>query len=266
VKWASESAKDQYLQLINRAVTTEAIFKCFKSMPVFQRVVGITDDPYALECYKEFSTNPDVMKNLSKFYLNDTVGTPFLSLARLQVKTPDGFTHSKQFGCDTLRYIHTVHLIQKNFGSMDGKTVIEWGSCYGGLAYCLLTQWPNILQYIGIDLPEVTTLAQQYLKALNVKSFEVGDLLIINNPTETFRPAATDLFISELALTEYDDETVFSEYDKYGKNAGGLLIRMNFPDDVRKANFIDYIKQDFKVTFTQEHPCRAHNYVVIGTK
>lgn len=241
-------------------------------MPIFQRVVGITDDPYALQCYKEFSSNPEVMKNLSKFALNDTLGTPFLSMARVQVKTPDGFNHSRQLGTDTIRFAHTVHLLQKNFGDLNGKTVLEWGQNYGGLAYCLRTQWPNINQYIGIDLPEVTALAQQYLKALNVTSFNVGDgrLIYVKDPTpmETFTATINnpDLFLSELSLTEFDDETVFAEYDKYGKNAGGVLIRMNFSDDLRKANFIDYIKQDFTVTFTQEHPCRAHNYIVIGTK
>lgn len=256
MKWCSESAKDQYLQLINRAVTSEAIFKCFKSMPIFQRVVGITDDPYALQCYKEFSSNPEVMKNLSKFALNDTLGTPYLSLARVQVQDADGTHHSKQLGTDTIRFAHTVHLIQKNFGDLNGTRVFEWGSCYAGLAYCILTQWP-VTKYYLIDLPEVQGLSLKYLKALNVDLTKVS----IEPPTET-----ADLFIAELSLSEFDDETVFAEYDKYGKNAGGVLIRMNFSDDLRKANFIDYIKQDFTVTFTQEHPCRAHNYIVIGTK
>lgn len=245
--WISESYKGQYINIVKRALADSKIFNCFKAQPPFSSMVGVSDPFHAMSCYATVVKNEEVKKNLIEFGRNDLYGAP--------LKVP--FNEGK-FGTDTMRFAESVCYIQKHFGDLNGKRVVEFGSNYGGLAYLILTQWKNVSTYHLIDLPDVQLLSVKYLKELGI-----SDNITIEQPTS---PA--DVFISEYAITEHSDDDLYAYYEQYAKpSILGVYFRMNIFQPEREKKFIATMKKDFKqVIVVDEIKSRNPNKVVIATK
>jgi hypothetical protein len=256
--WDSEAMKPAYLELVRRACTEPQMFSVFKALPVFQAVVGRHELDFCLKCYQDIKEVPEVFENLSKFMVQDSIGSPQLSLVQHKGKKIDG---------NTLRYVQTVAKLHQTFGSLNYKQVFEWGSCYGGLSYCIFKQWPDVVAYMPHDLPELLHLHGLYFQALNMDAGKIVLTPLISPPSTIPIIPKIDLFISELALTEQDDETLYSEYEKYGKNANGLFMRVNIVDPARRNKFLEFVANDFpKLEVEEESQSRQHNLIVIGVK
>jgi hypothetical protein len=245
--WMNSGAEISYTTFLNRAREIDNLFNCFKSMPDFNTVTGISEPLHGLHCAKKVADNPTVNKNLGKFSKNDICKPPTFS------GTPSGL----KVACDTLRFAETVSEIETHIGDMNGKTVMELGSNYGGLAYCMLTQWPDIKAYHILDLPPVQMFSLRYLMGLGVDMSK-----IITKP-----PASpVDLFISEYTMTEFSPDMLFLYYKAFGMSATNIYIRDNIPQPIRRTHFHNVLRETFNLLTEEEPPCRTPNMIVIGKR
>lgn len=244
MSWISNGSAGAYVTAMQKAVTDERIFSIFKQFPPIMRIVGVPCLNYAEQCYKRFKGTPEIMQNFETFLKNDTLGNPMKVGYR--------------FGVDTLRFIESIFYLYSKFGDLSNKTIIELGSNYGGLAYCLLTQWGSIQKYHCIDLPEVQQLQAHYFNRLGF----THDAITYEQPTE--QPW---LAISEYCLTEFTDDELYENYERYFKNAQAIFIRSNVPEEGRERVFIKALQRDFTLEITPEPPTRGgSNKIIIGYK
>lgn len=66
-----------------------------------------------------------------------------------------------------LRYYSVMGDIQRLYGSLDNKTIVEIGAGYGGQSMMIQSHY-NIKKYVIVDLPEVIELVKTFLKKNNV--------------------------------------------------------------------------------------------------
>lgn len=66
-----------------------------------------------------------------------------------------------------LRYYSVMGDIERLYGSLDNKTIVEIGAGYGGQSM-MIQSCHNIKKYIIVDLPEVIELIKTFLKKNNV--------------------------------------------------------------------------------------------------
>jgi hypothetical protein len=244
MSWVSLSAAPQYINVVKGALENDNIFKVFKSLMPFYRVVGTSEHAHAVECYDNLCLNKNVRQNLDRFAINDSIGTPLLKLG--------------YYGTDTLRFAESVSLMDTIIGDLNGKTIFEFGSNYGGLFVCLIQQYPEIKAYYMKDIPIVEQLSVKYMGALRMDLSKVN----FDEPTE---PA--DLAISELALTEFTDDDLYFFYEKYFQPAKNIFLRSNISDPKRDRKFFERIKADFdKVLVIDEPAIRLPNKIIIAKR
>lgn len=244
--WVSSGAVPPYIDTVKRCLSDEKMFSVFKHLSAFNNVVGISEHEHALYCYRNVLKHPEVWRNVEAFKRSDTIGHPFTT------NLSDG-----KYGRDTLRFAESVCFMLDAFKDLNGKRIVEFGSNYGGLAFCMLTQWPEIKAYHMIDLPEVQQLSRKYLTALGCNHPAIN----FDEPTE---PA--DLFVSEYALTEFDHEDLYAFTRKYLLPANAFHLRCNIPEPIREKDFIEFLRRDFNLEITREIPVRGCNKLILGYK
>ena len=248
--WASEKGKKQYITVINRALTESMAFNNFKSNPAFFSIVGISEQFHGVHCYKNILKCPEVLKNFQLFAKNDTIGNPLIKLKALNIST------------DTLRFVETVSKLYIAFGDLNGKSIVEFGSNYGGLCCLINTQWPLISKYHLIDLPEVQQLSLKYLAALGIDTTTTTSKLSI-----IIDALGNDYyFVSEYALTEFTDDDLYAYYNKYVKHCQGFLIRCNIFENERYQRFLTVLREQFDITIEDEPPVRMPNKIIVGQR
>lgn len=244
--WVSEGGKAAYLDVVRSALKNEGTFSVFKRLHGFTSVVGMGEHWHGLHCYKHVQPFPHVRKNLDAFAKNDTLGRPDT------MRFKEG-----RYGFDTLRFAESIcYLFNRFDGDLNGKTIVELGSNYGGLCFCMLTQWPEIKAYHLIDLPDVQELSRMYLRKLGVEHPAIR----FYEPKE-----APNIFISEYCLSELENWQEL--YERYRvADAEGLLIRSNFPDPEEEEAFFRVLRESFTIEVTPEPQIRIPNKIVLGYK
>ncbi len=245
--WLSKAGEPAYIQFAERAIGNEKLFNTFKSQMPWMYVVGTGEQWHAMQCAKSVSKVPEVQANLETFGKNDTIGLP--ETLKMKNGSPIGF--------DTIRFAENVSYLFKTFGDLTGKRITEFGSNYGGMSYCLLSQWSGVSAYHCIDLPQIQTFQRSYLSKLGFEH----SALKYEEPTEQ-----ANIFISEYALTEFTPEDRTALYEKYCKNADGFLLRANIPDPKEEHTFFEMLRATFKVQIIPEPVCRKVNKLVLGTR
>ncbi len=78
---------------------------------------------------------------------------------------PDGVLNDVVGGIEMRegRYRRIAGEINRTFGSMNGRRVLEVGGGYGGQAFASMLWWPRV-EWSVIDLPEAFALQQAYLE------------------------------------------------------------------------------------------------------
>lgn len=256
--WIASAGVPAYTGILNAATGSRNFFNMFKSHPAFWSPVGITGADYAMR-----SLSRSLASNLSPKMpvsgaKNDTYGSPFFT--RL--------SGSRILGNDTARFYDTITYISEYLtGSLNGKSVYEWGSCYGGLMTCMLEAWPNINTYYVNDLPEVVNFSQYYVNQLQASASLSFTTTIWQDPTGSNPPTASyDLFVAEYSITEFDSTSMYTLYDDYGKPANGVFIRANLIQGADFINFVNHIEQDFTCSVIDEKGSRIGNKIIIGYK
>lgn len=244
---ASDDTQKRYAQSVENAIVDENSFRTFKTNGNYNCIVGMSETWQAPLFYDFIEkNNKEILDNLNKFAINDSIGSPAMWT------TKNGVNISP----NTIRYVKTLVDLVNHFGSLDGFTVAELGIGYGGLA-CVINTNNKLNEYVLCDLPKVQELSQKYLSALG-----------INNTTiDRQKHESYDLFISEFCLSEFDDADIYKFYDELIKKSTRVYLTMNLHDEARKQRFISRIKEDFNITILDEYPkTRWPNYIIIGTK
>jgi hypothetical protein len=187
----------------------------------------------------------------SKFTANDAVGTPLCKMG----------TRYGPMGSDTTRFIETVYTLSSSFGDMSGLNVVEFGSNYGGLAFCVHQFLPSIGTYYCLDLPEVQALSNVFFSQVS-GGIDTSSISYADPSGSTI-----DVFISEYSLTEFDDDHLYPYFYTYCVPATtGFFIRSNFKDPVRYAKFITTASLYFTCSVEDEPKYRLPNKILIGKK
>jgi hypothetical protein len=245
--WISDGASGPYIQFAESALTNAGQFNTFKRQTAWNTVVGVGDHWHAIHCAKTVLATPAVSASLQAFLKNDTIGSP--PTIKL---VPHG-----RVAFDTLRFAESVTYLYKTFGDLNQRRITELGSNYGGLAFCILTQWPGVSAYHMLDLPQIQTFSREYHRRLEFEHSAIS----YEEPTE-----APDIFVSELCLSEQTEDALYPMYEKYCKDANGFLMRINFAKKERENAFLKVLKETFSIEVTPEPITRIPNVLVVGRR
>jgi len=265
--WISSSSLEAYSDICRNMVSQSVTLSTFKLNPIFTAVVGTTSHAYAVSALYRIATAPSqsisgsfsslglpvlsrgthsISGALTPFLVNDTVGNPQIL-----------GTQFGPIGTDTVRFVESVFTLSSSFGDLNGKHVVEFGSNYGGLAVCMHQWWPSIATHSLIDLPEVQALSSKYFESIGMDTSSISYDDPIGKPI--------DIFISEYALTEFDDWITY--YNTYVQPAAqGFLIRANFQRPADYFTFLATCSLDFSCSVFEEPKYRYPNKLVCGYK
>ena len=182
-----------YPVLCERASTNDTTFKHFKTYGEYKAIlehVSVEDG----QLYYNLLENTEIINNLDKFKINDTLGNPL--------------THDYGFGNispTTLRYMKVLNDLMGNWDLM-GKDIIEIGCGYGGQC-TILKQLIDVKNYSVVDLPEVIKLTERYLNTLKLD----GNVEFMDGTSSDTKYGNYDLIISNYAISECT-EKVQKEY------------------------------------------------------
>lgn len=259
--WLSAGGESPYCNTCQTAARSDSLFERFKRIKTFFYIVGTDSHEHGYAMFNRVKQSP-IFTNINTFLKNDQLAKPLIT----------GKYGGITIGLDTLRFVETTALIEKYVGSLSGLTVAEFGSCYGGLAFCLLSQWPDIKEYYMIDLPEVEELSKVYLTKHGIDSPAITTMqwADVNNtkvPIYNTSRKPADLFISELALTEMTNAKMIEEWVLYGREAKFVHLRINIVEKNRAEAFINTIKETHTVLFQEEETKdRRPNQILIAKK
>jgi len=239
---------NHYSDIVDDAINNESTFKNFKRNSKYNSIVGMCNELQAKKwlerAEKEF---PQIIESIDTFKKNDTIGNP-------------GLWDSKKYGMissDTMHRINTLCDIEKYFGGLNNKNVVEIGVGYGGLCF-VLSSFYDIKSYELVDLDNVVALSKKYLTALNVEAN--------SGETEDF-----DLTISEFCIAELDNKGISDYYQRYIQKSKSIYLMMNpvphkWPEK-RLSDFHDILTEDFEIEIHEEFPKMVDfNYLIIGHK
>ena len=239
---------NHYSDIVDDAINNESTFKNFKRNSKYNSIVGMCNELQAKKwlerAEKEF---PQIIESIDTFKKNDTIGNP-------------GLWDSKKYGMissDTMHRINTLCDIEKYFGGLNNKNVVEIGVGYGGLCF-VLSSFYDIKSYELVDLDNVVALSKKYLTALNVEAN--------SGETEDF-----DLTISEFCIAELDNKGISDYYQRYIQKSKSINLMMNpvphkWPEK-RLSDFHDILTEDFEIEIHEEFPKMVDfNYLIIGHK
>jgi len=197
-----------------------------------------------------------VVEYANNFLLNHK-DVPVKALERPPVGNPYGYTLDNievfvgaEYHFSYARKIGTL------LKGIQCPTVMELGGGFGGMAYYLLRDYPNI-KYIGIDLPENSALQAYYLMSyypdLNIKLYGEeninGDadydvLIMPNFAIESLSPNSVNLSFNSYSLAEMSAESVNNYVSHICQLTKNFILHLNHVYwEISSDNFpIDYEK------------------------
>ena len=205
--WNSPGDNNQlYVDVCSQAAVDDDVFAKFKSIEAYTNVLEhVSKDQgiWYLETILEMTN--DLNANLEEFKENDKYGNPAIlgDYPEIGVISPT-----------TLRYIKNTFDMASLVGETPLSRIVEVGGGYGGLCKTLSVVC-DFDEYILIDLPEVIKLQDRYLSNFP----DLHKKCIFVPCTETKEIKDVDLFISNYALSECDDETQAMYFDKLIANS-----------------------------------------------
>jgi hypothetical protein len=145
--------------------------------------------PSAEELIERLKDEPDFADLYPIFRRNDEIGDPPLTEV-------NGLGAVSVY---TLRYIKIAYDLRRLFGSLDGLHIIEIGGGYGGQC-AILSRLFGWASYTIVDLPEVLSLQQAYLKALGVEN------VVFQTKDQIASDQSWDITVSNYAYSELSED------------------------------------------------------------
>jgi len=172
-----------YPEVCRLAAKDDSFFANFKHQPGYTEILEHVTCEEGFEYARFFQNNNNILSNLNKFTLNDTLGSPRVCTYGFGTFSPT-----------TLRYIKVLNDLSQL--DLNEKTIVEIGAGYGG-QYTVLRQLYKPKKYIFVDLAPTLLLIEKYINKLGLSDIEV-EFIEGNN----IKPVTADLVISNYAFSE----------------------------------------------------------------
>lgn len=240
--WRIGQTENLYRGYIQGFLDNEEKFKRFKNHSHYKRIIGEPSAWQGIVWYDLLRKDPDLYKNVDEFIKADSIGGP-----------PVWHYDDKKISSNSFRYMNSINLLKQAFGSLDGKTIFEVGSGWGGLAHCILTQWKPTSYHI-LDIPEAMDLAVKHSQLLGHTNIQKGQ--------PDFVP---DITIAEYSLTEQTDESLYDMTSTLLLPSKNIFVRSNIVDKAWFAKWLGILQTNFELTVMKEEPTVVDfNIIVIG--
>jgi len=174
-----------YPTFCKKAATEENAFITFKSHPTYTTVLEHVTYEQGLDYLKRIKLFNQFTDELSKFRINDTLGSP----------TTYNYGECGTFSPTTLRYVKILTDLSQL--DLNDKHIVEIGAGYGG-QYATLRQVYKPKSYTFIDLPEVLELIKKYVSKLKLDDIEINYV----NGKKLNSVIESDLLLSNYAFSE----------------------------------------------------------------
>ena len=194
---SSISDNNKYPNFCKQAANDILTFSSFKQNTFYNEILEHVTYEEGIAYINQFKNNKSIFDNISKFKINDTLGSP----------RTYSFADIGEYSPTTLRYIKILNDLSQI--DLNDKTIIEIGAGYGG-QYTVLRQLFKPKKYIFIDLPSVLDLIKKYITTLKLDDIEIEYIdgsLLSNN-------ISADMVISNYAFSECD-KTIQDVYIKH---------------------------------------------------
>lgn len=178
--------EERYLAYLRRIADDEEEFARFRRNADVRGIIdGVTPDAAAAYLRRIDGLAPGWLDdNWTELARNDEVGDPQLARFRPGTMAPV-----------TLRYAWNALEMDREL-SLAGKSVVEIGGGYGGLARLVCALF-RPARYSIIDVPEALTAAARYLA-----HFDLGETQVSFFPPDTIIEA--DVFVANYSVAEFD--------------------------------------------------------------
>lgn len=205
-----------YLDFCALAAADPSAFGTFRREPIYvQTLEHVTEEQGAQYLSIIRRDSPDLLGEfLPVLHANDRLGSPVLY----------EFPGIGRMSPVTLRYGKVLSDLERLFGDLTGKRVIEIGVGYGGQCRLIVERWA-VETYTLVDLQPALQLAERYLA-------EFGSYPVVFQSPEQITSAGYDLCVSNYAFSELsrDVQAVYAE-SVVGSSSRGYLT-CNFVSDL----------------------------------
>ncbi len=174
-----------YREVCRLAAEDPAMFAQFREIPTYRWVVSSMLNGEGRDHHEVLQARGFDFSFFERIRDLDRIGAPTLAT----------YPIAGAVAPQTMRYVKVMSDVERLFGSLDGKSVIEIGVGFGGQC-AVLSRAFAIARYTLVDLPEPLMLARRYLETLGVANVSYATLDELA-PTNRY-----DLAISNFALSE----------------------------------------------------------------
>ena len=239
--WNSPDDSNQlYIDVCSQASVDDNVFSKFKSIQAYKNVLEhVLEDQGSWYLKTILEMTNDLNDNLEEFKENDKYGNPSVN----------DYTGIGRISPTTLRYIKNSFDMASLVKETPISRIVEVGGGYGGLCKTLSVIC-DFDEYILIDLPEVIKLQDRYLSNFP----DLHKKCVFVPCTESEEVKDVDLFISNYALSECDDETQAMYFDNLISNSKFAYLVYNVVNfrEYKLENFIKKLQEIFTVTTSQD--------------
>lgn len=240
-----------YKNLCKLASIDNSIFSSFRSHKDYVGILEHVSYESGLEYYDHSirMNNKEFTKDVvDKLKLLDFFGNPIR------------YNYDKigEISPTVLRYFSVLGDIDRMYGNLDNKIIVEIGAGYGGQSM-LINLFHNIEKYIIIDLPEVVELIKKFLYLNNIDMDKYifysypdvpvinSDFLISNYAFSECYKNIQDLYIKNLInnsssfymIVNFINQEVYSKDDLLTKINGDIVVYPENPN-TSKGNLLFY--------------------------
>ena len=209
--------KTNFLHVCETLANSNRLYETFRRDPFIHVVMENTNEEWMRKAYAELQqTDPELLTHLDKFASSDLYGGPETFFIDGHILAPT-----------TMRYIYTLGLLRKFFGSLDGKRIIEIGGGYGGQCKIIHDLYKPAL-YAIYDLPQVQKMARRYLDDFDIAPYFASSI----------EEKECDILIAWCSWSELDVATKKEYAEKVIFKAQHYFICSNYnmPEDMRILN------------------------------
>lgn len=237
----SVSDNGSYPEFCFLASIKTSYFKNFRNNSVYTQVLEHVTKEQGKQYLDYIKNNsPHLLDKIGIFKENDKIGNPLVY----------DYDEIDKISPTTLRYIKVLSDLEEKFGDLDGKEICEIGVGYGGQCRILCAYF-NIKSYTLIDLPQVLSLAKNYLNnyCLNTKLNYV-------TMNELDKDKRYDLFLSNYAFSELKKDIQECYFGKTIANSkNGYITYNNLGGNIlEQFSLTDYKEKILNAVINEEEP------------
>lgn len=235
----SSSNEYKYLNVVNQAINDSKVFENFRSNPGYRDILEHVSDSLATKYYENIRKQLTHLEIVEFCKVIKNIGNP-----------PMVTINNTFFNPTSLRYLNVALDIRSKFSNNVFENIVEIGAGYGGQAL-MLENFFKIKNYTFIDLPEVNTLIEKFLKSHKVN-------FIPNFSTiEDLRGSSKfDLLISNYAFSELPKRIQLIAINKIINNSsnGYMIVNNFFKITFRYMSQKQYVKNIKNLEIHEEVP------------